>query len=358
MKTLVTQKVFSVGNKAYLWGDVMLAAKLCGEWAKLEEELREGIACVKLAEAEHNGPPTAEVNAAGRAFRLERDLISAEETENWLESWGLTVQDWLGYLYRALARERWAASVEASAVQKVTDEEVDAVIKGEAVLSGELAGFARKLAARAAIYARAQEQAASEIDASCGYTDEREPAQASGASATDPNCLLPGIDPEACRAAAEFVRVLDRSFVHFAGEMRTARAIKEQMRLHYLGWIRLRCLYASFPEEEMAREAAHCVRKDGMHLEAVASQAKAYLQEASFYLEQLESDLSSRLVGARKGEFLGPLAFRGSPTLFLVLDKILPATADPELRYKAEQSALKSAIDLEVAERVKWHRHL
>ena len=56
MRRLFGQKVFTVGKQAYLWQDAMFAAQQCGEWATLEEHLREGIACSRLAEAHDGGP--------------------------------------------------------------------------------------------------------------------------------------------------------------------------------------------------------------------------------------------------------------------------------------------------------------
>lgn len=349
MEALLDNVVFSVGDKSYCWRDVVHAAILWGEWAKLEESLREGIACSKLAEGAEDGPSKPEVTEAARAFRYERGLISAEETEQWLERWGLAVSDWMGYLHRFLARQWWAGVLDASSVRQISDQEVESLIKSEAACSGKLAAFAWKLAGRAAIHGKMEEEAVVESSSGCS----NHASDAGGRTRVD-LCSSPGIDSFANGEIVRRLTAVDRSFARFARSIGTVRIIEEQVRSHYLAWIRLRCLWVSFPEGEVAKEAAQWVRQDGMTLAAAAAAAKAEVQESSFYLEQVESELSSQLVGARQGEFLGPLTHGGAPTLFVVLDKIMPSLDDSELRAKAEESALQSAIDIAVVDRVRW----
>ncbi|HEY3068155.1 MAG TPA: hypothetical protein VGL09_20365, partial [Methylomirabilota bacterium] len=48
--TNLGQAIFAAGGRTYDWGDVLLAAKLSGDWRDLETEIREGLACLARAE--------------------------------------------------------------------------------------------------------------------------------------------------------------------------------------------------------------------------------------------------------------------------------------------------------------------
>jgi len=90
MQTLLRQMVFAAGDRDYHWADVVLGAKLWGDWEDLAEEVRQGLACVKRLEDGDEELNPDLVSAAADEFRYERDLVSAQEMEAWLHRWGLT----------------------------------------------------------------------------------------------------------------------------------------------------------------------------------------------------------------------------------------------------------------------------
>jgi hypothetical protein len=84
--------VFSVGDSRYDWADVLVAAHLRGDWAGLETQIRQGLACQRALDNDDEtdeADPQA-VDAAATEFRYARDLVSAEEAEAWLAEHGLT----------------------------------------------------------------------------------------------------------------------------------------------------------------------------------------------------------------------------------------------------------------------------
>ena len=74
-------------------------------------ELRQGLACVRCAEAKSTSIPVSEVTAAANEFRYKRGLITAEETENWLKLWRLNMDQWMGYVRRSMLRQKWAGGL-------------------------------------------------------------------------------------------------------------------------------------------------------------------------------------------------------------------------------------------------------
>jgi hypothetical protein len=155
MKLLSTRAVFSIGDRTYCWGDVILAAVLWGEWAEMEGDVRRGLALLKYAEETGTLPPERDVSLAVKEFRYEHNLITGEESRTWLETWGLTLNDWRNYFRSSLLRQRPTGDpAELSARYQGADVEVARWLTAEGVCSGRLSRWARRLAGRAAVFER------------------------------------------------------------------------------------------------------------------------------------------------------------------------------------------------------------
>ncbi len=328
MNSLLGQLVFSVGRQQYYWDDVILSARRWGDWADLEKELRQGIACLKrLDEAEEEFDPEA-LESAASDFRYERDLLTAEETEAWLNRWHLSADSWMEYLQRFILRRKWADQlVEIVARYRVTKKEIHNSLHAEAICSGHLARFARALAARASAYEKALE---------AGWVRD---------------------EPKSAEATAR-IRRLETSYQRFCDHVVDEQGIKNQVNSHRLDWVRVGCRYVLFSQEQMAREAALCARDDGMQLDEVAANASIALQNATLYLDEVEPSLRDRFLSAEKGALVGPLNWDKAFGLFLVEDKIIPAAEDPEIKQRAQETLLESAVNREINKRVKWHARL
>src|SRR4051812_21511659 len=68
MRALLGQVVFAAGENSYSWADVVLAARLRGDWDELEEVVRQGLVCVRHARATRELPRRSEVEEAASAF--------------------------------------------------------------------------------------------------------------------------------------------------------------------------------------------------------------------------------------------------------------------------------------------------
>ena len=106
--------IFMVDSGTYDWTDVRLAAWLFGDWARLETQLRAGLACLCFLDADESPLDRAVVETMADDFRHDRNLIAAEEMNTWLEARGLTVDEWFAFIERAVARRQHARNLEAS----------------------------------------------------------------------------------------------------------------------------------------------------------------------------------------------------------------------------------------------------
>ena len=350
MKPLFGQVVFSVGKAEYCWEDVVLAAELWGDWARLREKVREGVACLRRADDVGMPLPAQEIESAADEFRYARDLVAAEEMEEWLGRWGLTAESWMDSIRSTLLRKKWSDDLaDLVSEESPTDEDVDARIQTEAVCSGELERLASELAGRSAIYER----------------EERErsngPGRAPDVAAIFeqfPSDLrergLPGISLDASQAKMERLARLEACYRRFCERAVTPEAVAAQIHASQTDWMRLECDSVSFPEEQAAREAALCVREDGEGLDRVAEDANSEVRRVQIYIEATEPDYRHHFLGAQKGELIGPVGRGEEFVLYLVREKVLPSGNDPHIAARAEEAVVQRVVEREVNDRVKW----
>jgi len=105
----------------------------------------------------------------------------------------------------------------------------------------------------------------------------------------------------------------------------------------------------------MAREAALCVREDGMTFDQVAADSGMAVQEVRFYLEEFEDRYRQDCIAAKPLELLGPVAMEGQYLLLRVLDKVMPSDHDPELHERAVQRVATRALEQAAQRHVRWH---
>jgi hypothetical protein len=358
MKPSPGRQIFTVGEAAYAWEDLVLAAHLWGDWAALQGRVRAGIACLKRLEDLDNPDevlPEAEVAVAAEEFRYARDLIAAEDMEAWLDRHGLTIDEWSDYLRRSLLIDEWADDLaEIEREYPVGDDEVEAAIVCEAICGGHASIIATRLAGRAAAHARLRDEAP-ERDA--GIEEDLDPILASVPAALRQHGV-PGLSPAACAERLAHLARLELVWPRFAASEVTPEAIAAQIAASRLGWTRLAVRSAFLKDLTVAQETALCVREDGRDLAEVAADAGARLEEAEWYLDEVAEELRDRLLAARVGELVGPVAVDDGFLLVSVLDKRMPTFEDPEVRARAERAVLARAAEREVASRVRWHDQL
>ena len=109
MNILSDRPLFAVDGEVFHWGDVVLHAQASGRWEELLAEAREGLACESYFDTiEEDGAEEA-IDDAAAEFRYDRELITADEMEAWLDTRGITPEQWMGYIRRAVLRQRWPA---------------------------------------------------------------------------------------------------------------------------------------------------------------------------------------------------------------------------------------------------------
>jgi hypothetical protein len=345
--------IFTVGEQTYIWEDLLLAAYLWGGWEGLSERARTGLGCLaRLAEIEDQEAvlPEAELSEAAAEFRYARDLGGADAMEAWLERRGLDADAWLDTLRRQILLLRWESELPAIRDQyDVDEEECERAIEADLLCLGEAGRLAAKLAECAAIQARF-------LDENKEVAEEA-PDAAAEIPEVPPEGFV-GLDAEQASTRLAHLARAEAHYERFAAGPFPERAIRDQLSAHQLEWTRVGARVLALSTLDAAREAALCVRVDGLDLAEVGALTHGTVEEWDRYVEETPPELQGALGGAKPGEILGPYPFGDRVGLVVVTAKRLPDENDAAIRARASTAILAAAVTHEVTNRVRWHETL
>jgi hypothetical protein len=353
LRRLARQSVFAVGQAGYSGAAVVLAAKCWRDWAGLEQETHEGIACVLHARASQENPSEEEVEAAADAFRDARGLQAALDAEHWLAQRQLTFDAWMKYMRRCVLRTKWVSRLQELVSQyPASQKRLNRNLRVVGMCSGHFARFARKLAGRAAVHERIRQQSATG-DGGQNLEGERR-VVILPSSLEAKNAQLLDLSQHELAQQGQQIADLESSFGQFRVQVLAPADVQNQVSSRHLDWIRIEARTLSFHEETAAREAATCVREDAEGLEAVAARVRTPLRHECFYLEELDPDLQPAFLSACADDLIGPLPGGKEFKIDQIVKQVMPSVQDPDVRARAEQVLLEKAITFELQARVSW----
>jgi hypothetical protein len=306
-------------------------------------------ACAELAARLGLEPDEGSVEAKIDRFRYEKDLISAEETEAWLELRGLTAEDFETYFVRGhwweILHERAAAGPVDFAEQL---QEQAGLLEPELHFSGAFGalagGLARRLLARASAPAGASVE---EIEA-----ERRRFIERSGLEPDQVGAWLESVErgPEWLEGMLE----LEAHFRRRCAAVLSADQLSRTLALSRLALTRLELERVEFDALDVAREAHLCVREDGLTLEEVARESRYPFQRVEVMAGELPEDQRQKLLCARLGEIQEPVLVGGVYQLARLLRKVEPTLDDPAVRRGVEQRVLDTHFAEAGAKDVRW----
>ncbi len=104
--TRESRVIFSSGERGFTAKDVVDCALVRGEIDPLWKEFLRVAECDRLANERELELDDSALDSAAIAFRYKHDLITAEETERWLEDRGVSLAEFSDYF----ARQYWGRS--------------------------------------------------------------------------------------------------------------------------------------------------------------------------------------------------------------------------------------------------------
>src|SRR4030095_15745632 len=142
--------IFGCGDRSYTVGDVIDGALFRGALEPEWKNLLRLLAAENKADEQDLEFDDDAIDAAAERFRYEHDLITAEETEQWLAGRGLALDDFSGFFVRHFWGEQWD-NVEPAAIDYLSaPNEMRELLTNELLLTGELDRMAQRLSWRVA----------------------------------------------------------------------------------------------------------------------------------------------------------------------------------------------------------------
>jgi hypothetical protein len=347
MSTTSAQKedriVFTAREAGYSVRDVIDAAHFRGEVQALWEKLLTRLEAQRLAEDEDAELNEAAVDEAATAFRYRHDLITAEETERWLERRGLTVEDFNDYF----VREFWETTRPAKAnVAVVPFEQASAeqrdLFAAELIFSGELDRMAERLAWRVA---------AQETDGRAEPLTDIERKQ----FAERDSDLAPWLAGLA-RDDSWFERMIamEGAFRRASQKLLTPAAMERELEVLRLPLTRFEVETIEVTSRDAAREAVLCVRSDGASMAEVAEQSGYAYRRAELHLADVSEGLQQRFLSVTPGSVLEPIARTNGFEVTRLLSKSEPRMSDSAVRQEIEQRLIQRHFAALASERIRW----
>lgn len=331
-----SRPVFIAAGRPLAVADVVVAAHWRGEVQAAWTRLLRLVACASRAAAlEDTNELAADegtLQSMSEQFRYDRDLITAEETERWLEDRGLTLQDFDAHFLRRYWGDVLDDPVESEALDyRSAPDDLQDVLVTDLVLSGELDRMALALGWRIAAARAAPDPLAPDDDADA---PRNEPDSADAVTAEWAARI--GADQQWIeqlpRLEAAFERERDRLLTRDRIEQALAR------RRLALSCVELETV--DVDTLDAAREVVLCVHEDSLSMEDIASEGGYRYERTQVVLEDLASEVQQRLLRTAAGEMLDAVAHEGGFHVHRLLGRAEPDPDDEEVRTRVERLLL------------------
>jgi hypothetical protein len=239
--------------------------------------------------------------------------------EAWLAARGLSVAQWREYVRGEALRRRHAA-------------ELDTVVEGHVPDEAQAAELQSVWGRCSGAFMRWAEEMANLVAVAHALRDR----------GGDPAPDVADLDELTAR------------FDRFRQVVATPDRLASLVTARYLDWLRIDRETASFRNLDTAAEAGLCIRDDGWTLRQAARAGGGRLSRRASLAEEIDDAHRHQFVRAHEDDLLGPLVIDGAPSLVQVLRKHPPTLDDDEVRLRATNHLLDTAVAREVNDRVEW----
>jgi len=312
------QIVFRAGGRDFTYADAVRAAEQRAAIDPARRDAREGLSCQRYAEDEEFELGPAEVESAADAYRTERDLTTVDDTERWLNSYDLSLDDFSGWLERRLWRQRFLHTLPIITRDYLPrPDEVEALLWPELVFGGVLPALVRELAGRVAIRL-----------------------------STDGDATAPGW--------ADDQPAMERLYLARCREVTSEPHIDRELTARHTSLLRLELQLASFDAPEPAREAWLCVTQDGEPLADVSRRAGGKIEAIRLFYDELPDSLRQPALSAVPGDIIPPFEIGDRVAVCQVSAKVPPAIDDPDVRHRIESVLIERTTEDLIQRHIRW----
>jgi len=341
------RRAFDLDGQAVTDGEVLAAAFLAGTLAPVLQRVDDGLVAESLAAEQAIEIDSEVLQDAFDEWRIERDLIAAQELEDWLADRGLDLDELQEHVERTLLRSRCGARIAGCRDRFAPSREQ--VLSGaarEASFSGDLGELIDEQALRllAPAASGGERAAANEsLLAEAGLAD------ATAWAETAARFGVTGV-----RAAWLLEREAD--FRVHRRELLSAETLEKALARQRNDLVRFDVVSANLPTEDAAREVLCCIRIDRDGFKRAAARAGVPCRSQTLFPNDLEDvPYGNRLASVRRLELFGPLEVDDDHHVVAqLLERHEPELDVPDVRKRLERRVLDRALRPALAERVRF----
>ncbi|HEX4638695.1 MAG TPA: hypothetical protein VH170_04340 [Chthoniobacterales bacterium] len=337
--------VCACGEKEYTVRDAIDAAIFRNELVSVWKEFLCKINAEARAHESELELNDEAVDEMAELFRYEHDLITAEETERWLEQRALTLEDFSDYV----SRKYWRSAVEGAAADDVdlvsADEELRDLFTIELIFASEVDRLAKQLMWRLAARAANDQTPKELVDSEREKFFER--VQITPANAGDWLAQIARDEEwlnEMCGIEAAYRAVCE--------QLLTPQSRQKQLALQRMPLTHFSAEAIQVESADAAKEAMLCMRQDGISMEEVASEARYPHRRITFRHEDVPPDLQHKFWSAGPGDLLDPIAHADGFEIFRIIAKAEPDLNDSIVQERIDQRLLEQHFSHLVHEHV------
>ena len=247
----------SCGDREYKTRDVIDAALWRGDLESAWSRFLTRLEAEKRADETELDFEDNELDAAAEAFRYERDLITAEETEQWLAARSLTLDDFTDFF----ARKCWGEKLEEEVTVPETPyisapDNLRQLFAAELILTGDIEWLTTNLMWRLAARAEKEPEPAAVTDEEKRFFERQ---QIDRAGLSDWLGQL-GRDAEWFSE----MTALEAAYRERSSTVLLPAAVKHELSSLRLALTRFEAEVIEVESRDAAQEAMFCVTEDGM----------------------------------------------------------------------------------------------
>jgi hypothetical protein len=324
-------------GKDYKARDVIDAALFRNEVASIWKQFLIRVKAAARAEEMELELDNDAIEAAAEAFRYNHDLITAEETEQWLDARSLSLADFTDYFIR----QYWPSAVD----EKIEPDNIDFVAASpelrelfttELLLSGELYPLNTRLMWRLAALATTGE---SNLDPDGIRAERRAFLGRTKINESKLNNWLAQLDRD--EKWLDQMLALETAYQNLCEQALTPQARQKQLAKLHMPLTQFEVEVLELDSAEAAKEALLCIRQDGMSMEEVAAEARYPYRRITFLHQAVPEELKQKFWSAIVGDVLDPLPRGEGFELYRITRKIEPNPTDSEVQQRIDEHLLE-----------------
>ncbi len=341
----------------YTWIDVLSCTEFLGFLCPLLQDLRDGLLGCKIAEDSSHVVDPDKLQKATNDLRYNFDLITAEETEEWLNRQQLSLTDLNRYVLRRILRSEFHERICGSSEEyDLPSETIAAELWPEIVFSDRSYTFTELFLLRLAAYSLT--------------TPEEGPTEAELDSVRHAFCARSNISIttlDSYLVKCTFLNdrfernlKLEASYQKYCDRIASKDKCSSFLTRSFSDLIKVKYDSLCFTTADAAKEAYLCATEDDDSFPALVARTCGTHHTSSAFLSEVPENIKQLFLSSVPGEFLSSAehSSEGGYNIYRVLEKIDPTLDDADVYNRLRLLCVKDNLGSYIDDNIEWCDHL